>query len=135
MENNTKHGVKDQIEVVLHKEDVHNDDTINITAKLPANLMTSQKQHPSETASRDSGKEAAVESMGSHHPRDLRKGRKGDDGTNIKAKLQENSILKSLGRLMGHVGTSRKMVNLTNEAQAERDKEIIEEHMKSHRVH
>ena len=81
------------------------------------------------------GKETIVERIHSRHPKDVRKGRKGDDGTNVKADLHEKSVFKSLRMAKGGLATSRKMANLSKEEQRERDKKILEELMKTHRVH
>ena len=102
---------------------------------LPLDLIAKQNQNQTEATNTDYEKEGTVKGLGLRHSRDLRKGRKGDDGANIKAKLQENSVLKSLGLLMGEKDTARKLVNLSNEEQKQRDEKLAEEHMKTHRVH
>ena len=111
------------------------DDGEHKKSALPLDLIAKQNQNQTEATNTDYEKEGTVKGLGLHHSRDLRKGRKGDDGANIKAKLQENSVLKSLGLLMGGKDTARKLVNLSNEEQKQRGKELAEEHMKTHRVH
>jgi len=81
------------------------------------------------------GKKTMVERIHSRHPKDVRKGRKGDDGTNIKADFYEKSVFQSLRMAKGGLATSRKIANLTKEEQRQREKRIAEEHMKTHRIH
>ena len=133
--NDSTHAVQDKHEDWKAKTELRKDEEKFIRSALPHDLRAKQNQSQIEATSKGHEKEVTVESMDPHHPRDLRKGRKGDDGPNVKAKLQEKSVLKSLGLLMGGIGTARKPVNLTNEERKQRDKKFAVEHMKNHRIH
>lgn len=87
-----------------------------------------QKQHDDHEAQ-------LVPGVGSRHSLVRRKGQKGDDGTNVMAKLREDSVIKRIDSILRNEGTSRKRVELTDEEQQKRDEEMIEKHKKTHRVH
>ena len=92
------------------------------------------EQSPAKTE-QNAKEQKLVTNMGSRHPRNVKKGQKGDDGTVVKAKLHENSVMQNIGSLLRNTETSRKKVNLTNEEQEKRDQELVEKHSKTHRVH
>ena len=135
-ENKTK-TTKDENKDKMNKSnDSHENKNNNATKELSFDWLEASK-NPSEDSSRkrDEQKATLVSSEGPRYPKNVRKGQKGDDGANIKAKLHENSVIKSMESLMKNMGTARKRVNLTEDEQKKRDREIMEEHKKTHRVH